>query len=98
MKSELYIEWSGGEKADFDPIEDNSDMIIRVQKLRIFIPIKGSEGHTVFRPHKIFASRKVIDILKKQSVRDLNVLSFDGDGMFFHRSPVFCIEDKNDKI
>jgi hypothetical protein len=80
MTAELYIEWEGGRHEDNGPVDDNSDMMVRVQRL-----------YSINRGAKIFMKNRVLDILKLQSVRDWHVMRVEGARYFFHNSPIEII-------
>ncbi len=95
MTCELYIKWAGGKKLCKGPIEDRTDVMVICAGLRAQLPSrrkKHADDEISFVPAKLYATPRVIGLLKLQAIRDSNVLGYKGNQLYFHDIPVFCIE------
>lgn len=96
--SELYIEWDSGrydiESELYFDHDHMSDIAVCCNFLMMKLPVKlntktnnvDNIGGIIYMTHRVF------DILKLQcSLRDKNVLTFNGDKVFFAKTPIKII-------
>lgn len=96
MKCELYIEWNGGRIEHNKEILENYDVMVLCALLLMKAPVTlDAKTNTVItKPSKIYATQRIVDMIKNQAERDKNVLVSNKNGLSFRGTPIVVIDGK----